>query len=346
MRSLLAITLLALAPTAAWAEPIRISGETKYKPHSLVRLKAEGVDARAALLWRVYPSKDVQRATSPRGVLEFAAHPGTYEVELLVITNTDGVLEVGEARTAVTIESCTPTPPKPDPKPPEGGKLDPVGALGRIRFGNAGCTATVIGPRRPDGRWDVLTAAHCVSGVGARGTLTLKDNRSFGIRVVAFHKTPDVAWCVTDDEVKDLPYALIAESNPAVDTPVWHMGFGVDKPGNREDGTVAERENGQGQLRMILSVSSGDSGGGIFRADTNELVSVVCCTSGMARKVSMWGCSAEVARRTRPRPADDADEAWVPVPIPICKDGKREDAGTSEWTPHPIPIRTVSSATK
>jgi hypothetical protein len=350
MRSLLcSVLVLVLAPLAAHADTIRIGGETKYKPHSLVRLKAEGVDAKAALLWRVYPSKDVQRATSPRGLLEFAAHPGTYEVELLVITNTDGTLSVEEARVSVTIESCTPVPPvppKPDPKPPEGGKLDPVGALGRIRFGTAGCTATVIGPRRPDGRWDVLTAAHCVSGVGARGTLTLKDGHSFGIRVVAFHKTPDVAWCVTDDEVKDLPYALIAESNPAVDTLVWHMGFGVDKPGNREDGTVAERENAQGQLRMVLSVSSGDSGGGIFRTDTNELVSVVCCTSGMARKVSMWGCSAEVARRTRPRPADDADEAWVPVPIPICKDGKREDAGTSEWTPHPIPIRTVSSATK
>jgi hypothetical protein len=192
---------------------------------------------------------------------------------------------------------------------------------------------------------DDVSAAHCVSGVGARGTLTLKDGRSFGIRVVAYHKTPDVTWCVTEDEVKDLPYALIAESNPPVDTPVWHMGFGVDKPGNREDGTVAERENAQGQLRMVLSVSSGDSGGGIFRSDTNELVSVVCCTSGMARKVSMWGCSAEVARRTRPKPAE-ADEAWVPVPIPIYKDGKREDAGSGDWTPYPIPIRTVIFATK
>ena len=145
MRFLFVVSLLALVPLAANAEPIRIGGETKYKPHSLVRLKAEGVDAKAALLWRVYPSKDVQRATSPRGVLEFAAHPGTYEVELLVITNSDGTLSVEEARTSVTIESCTPVPPvppnKPDPKPPEGGKLDPVGALGRIRFGNAGCTA-------------------------------------------------------------------------------------------------------------------------------------------------------------------------------------------------------------
>ncbi len=339
MRSLLLVPLVvALAPVTARADTLRIAGETKYKPHSLVRLRAEGVDAKAAILWRVHPSKDVQRATSPRGVLEFAAHPGTYEVELLVISNTDGNLMVEEARVSVTIESCTPVPPippKPDPKPPGGGKLDPVNALGRIRFGNAGCTATVIGPRRADGRWDVLTAAHCVSGVGQKGTLTLKDGRSLTLRVVAHHKTPDVAWCVTEEEVADLPYALIAARNPEPGTAIWHMGYGVDRPGNREEGTIAERENGQGQLRMSLSVSSGDSGGGIFRADTNELISVVCCTSGMGRKVSMWGCSAEVAQQTRPKAAD-AEEVWVPVPIPLRSWPADFD---DHWQPVPIPIR-------
>jgi hypothetical protein len=341
MRSVLLVCLvLAFAPGVTRADAIRIAGEAKYKPHSLVRLKAEGVDAKAAILWRVHPSKDVQRATSPRGVLEFAAHPGTYEVELLVISNADGNLMVEEARVSVTIDSCTPVPPvppKPDPKPPGDGKLDPVNALGRIRFGNAGCTATVIGPRRADGKWDVLTAAHCVSGVGARGTMTLKDGRSLGIRVVAHHKTPDVAWCVTDDEIADLPYALIAAKNPDPGTAIWHMGYGVDKPGNREDGTVAERENAQGQLRMTLSVSSGDSGGGIFRSDTNELISVVCCTSGMAKKVSMWGCSTEIAQKTRPRGAD-ADEAWEPVPIPL-RSWPADFA--DDWQPLPIPIRVA-----
>jgi hypothetical protein len=342
MRSmLLASFVLAFAPVAARTDTLRIAGETKYKPHSLVRLRAEGVDAKAAILWRVHPSKDVQRATTPRGVLEFAAHPGTYEVELLIISNADGNLTVEEARVSVTIESCTPvppTPPKPDPKPPGDGKLDPVNALGRIRFGNAGCTATVIGPRRADGRWDVLTAAHCVTGVGQKGTISLKDGRTLGLRVVAHHKAPDVAWCVTDDEIVDLPYALIAAKNPEPGTAVWHMGYGVDKPGNREDGTVAERENAQGQLRMILSVSSGDSGGGIFRADTNELVSVVCCTSGMARKVSMWGCSTEMTRRTRPKSADDAEEAWVPVPIPLRS---WPADSLDDWQPLPIPIRVA-----
>lgn len=78
MRRLSALSLFLFLPLAAGAEPIRIAGETKYKPHSLVRLKAENADPKAAVLWRVYPSKDVQRATTPRGVLEFAAHPGTY----------------------------------------------------------------------------------------------------------------------------------------------------------------------------------------------------------------------------------------------------------------------------
>lgn len=327
--------IVGLVPLVLGAEPIRIAGETKYKPHALVQLKAEGVDSKAALLWRVYPSKEVQRATSPRGLIEFTAPPGRYEVELLVITSASGALAVDEARTTITIEACGPVPSTPDPKPPEA-KPNPEAALGRIRFGNAGCTATVIGPRRPDGKWDVLTAAHCVSGVGARGSLTLLDGRTFNLQVMAHHKGPDVAWCVTDEAVPDLPFARLAEKNPAVDTPIWHQGYGIDRPGNREEGVIAEAENSQGQLRMLLSVSSGDSGGGIFRSDTNELVSVVCCTSGMARKVAMWGCSAEVARRTRPRPASDTQDTWVPLPIPICN---APQVQLDDWHPIPMPLR-------
>ena len=350
MCSMLIFTQLMLpassAKADAHADALRITGETKYEPHSLVRLRTEGVDPEAAVLWRVYPLKDVRKATTPRELLEFAAKPGTYQVELLVITNTDGSLSVEEARVTVEIAGCAPVPPKPDPKPPGDGKLAPAAALGRIRFGSAGCTATVMGPRRNDGRWDVLTAAHCVSGVGQRGTLTLKDGRSFGIRVVTHHRSPDVAWCVTDDVVADLPYALLAKENPAPATAIWHMGFGVDRPGNREEGTVSDRENSQGQLRMDLSVSSGDSGGGIFRADTDELVSVVCCTSGIGRRVSMWGCSTEVATRTRPKPTAD-ESVWVPVPIPIRTIGESDgDDSEDEWRPLPIPIRTIHTAMK
>ena len=44
-----------------------------------------------------------------------------------------------------------------------------------------------------------------------------------------------------------------------------------------------------GQLQFRLSVSSGDSGSGIFRADTGEVVGVVCCTSGLGVNAAMWG---------------------------------------------------------
>jgi hypothetical protein len=330
--------LCALLLTSAASAEVKIVGDTKYKSHSLVRLRAEGVDAKAALLWRTHPSKDVQKATAPRGVFEFAAHPGAYEVELLVISQSADGLKVEESRVTVEIESCSPTPPKPDPKPPGGdGKLDPVAALGRIRFGSAGCTATVIGPRRSDGRWDVLTAAHCVNGVGQRGTMSLKDGRSLGIKVVARQSGPDVAWCVTEDVVDALPYALVAEANPLPGTPIWHMGYGVDKPGNREDGTVTGGENSNGQLRMSLSVSSGDSGGGIFRTDTNEVISTVCCTSGVGRQVAMYGASTEAIRRTRPTNVT-VDEEWTPIQIPLVEEAVAPLVG---WTPTPLPSRIV-----
>ncbi len=340
----ISVWLCALCSTAAFAQspsPVRIAGATNYTPHSLVKLKAEGADAKAGLLWRVYPSANVQRATNPRGVFEFAAPPGTYEVELLAITaGPGGDLVIDEARQTITIGPATPDPKPILPPNPDSAKPNPTQALGKIRFGNAGCTATVIGPRRPDGKWDVLTAAHCVSGEGQRGTLTLKDGRTLGIKVVAHHKTPDLAWCVTEESIAEMPFALLAEKNPEVGTAVWHMGYGVDKPGNREEGSITAAENGDGQLRLSLSVSSGDSGGGIFRTDTNELVSVVCCTSGMAQKVSMWGGSVEQARKTRPR-VQDADDAWTPLPIPLCTDGKRDTA--DEWKPLPIPIRVAKS---
>ena len=337
MRLLLSVLVLAVMSPVAMAEPgpsFRIVGDTQYPPHALVRLRVEGLDPKAAILWRVDPSNAVQRATTARHLLEFAAPPGRYEVELLVVVaSPEGEFRIDEARQTVTIGTR-------DPVPPRKGTLDPEKALGRIRFGNAGCTATVIGPRRSDGRWDVLTAAHCVTGVGQRGTFTFPDGRSFGIRVVAQQKTADVTWCVTEDEIPDLPYAVIAEKNPDLGTAVWHRGFGIDQPANREEGTIADRENNQGQLRMILSVSSGDSGGGIFRADTNELVAVVCCTSGMAQKVSMWGCSAEMARKTRPQPTS-REETWVPVPIPICQGPATPKAMPTDdgWKPVPIPLR-------
>lgn len=325
------LTLAVGSAAAADNPPVRIAGETKYKPHSLVRLRAEGVDPKAAILWRVHPAKDVQRATTPRGVLEFAAHPGTYAVELLVIQQAEGGLVVEESLITVVVEGCGAVPPEARPKPP--GKADPEKAIGKLRFGNAGCTATVIGPRRGDGKWDILTAAHCTGATGSRGSFTLKDGQTLAVTVAARNADADLTWLVTDAAADDLPFATLAAKNPPVGTEVWHTGYGIDRPGNREDGRVTGAETADGQLAMELSVSSGDSGGGIFRADTNELVSVVCCTTERGRKTLMFGGSAERANKLRPASKTDTD-AWEPLAIPVCI-ARKTDA---DWEPVAIPL--------
>jgi len=334
MRTTCAHVLFLVAAAAGAADPgppVRIAGATKYPPHSLVRLRAEGVDPRAAVLWRVHPAKDVQRATTPRGTLEFVAPPGTYAVELLAIRTTADGLVVDETQTAVVVEACAAVPPDARPKPPA--KPDPAPAVGKLRFGNAGCTATVVGPRRADGRWDVLTASHCTGTPGSRGSFTLKDGRTLAVTVAARETGADLTWLVTDDAVDDLPAAALAADNPPVGTAVWHAGYGIDRPGNREDGRVTGAESPDGQLAMELSVSSGDSGGGIFRADTDALVAVVCCTTERGRKTLMYGGSAARAARLRPPAKTDAG-AWEPLAIPTCP-GKNIDAG---WEPGDIPV--------
>jgi len=329
MRHLAALSLALLAagslttaeppvPPAPAPPAVTISGATRYAPHSLVRLRAEGADAKAALLWRVHPSRDVQRATTPRGLLEFAAPPGRYQVELIVITTPAGV-DAAEAFLDVEIAAGPAAPPPPNPP----GKANPAEAIGRLKTGPdaqgkyAGCTATVVHPRRPDGRWDVLTAAHCTGPPGSRGTFTLTDGRAFAVVVTARDPNTDLAWLRTEEGPADLPSAVLAKAVPPAGTPVWHRGFGVDRPGNREDGQVVGPETSWGQLPMELNVSSGDSGGGIFHATTDELVAAVCCTTEKGRKVTMLGGSCVQAWKLRPTTASPSEAEWAPLPIPL-----------------------------
>lgn len=277
-----------------------IAGKTEYPAHALVKLKAENVKAGAAVLWRVSPRAGVDRATTAGDRFEFAAVPGVYDVELLVITKAGDGFATEEVFTKVTVGAAPKVDPKPDPEK-KSGKLDPPAALARIQFGNSGCTATVIGPRRADGRWDILTASHCMPGVGSKGSMKLKDGRSFNVRVVVHEKRPDLAWMITEDAtVEDMPFANLSATNPAAGVKVWHAGYGVDVPGNREDGEVRTSENSDGQTQFFLSVSPGDSGGGVLRSDTNEVVSTVCCTAALARKADMFGASIASIRKARP----------------------------------------------
>lgn len=202
-------------------------------------------------------------------------------------------------------------PPKPQP--------NPTMALGQIQFGNARCTATVIGPRRSDGRWNVLTASHCIEGQPQQGTMKMKDGRTHKISVQTNNPNADYCWCVTDEDVGVLPFAVLAKSDPLPGTKVWHAGYGIHLPGNREDGIVTGGPNHRSQTEFKLSVSPGDSGGGIFRTDTGELVSCVCCTWGFAKPAPMSGASITAIRAGSPIEASDIEfdpvtgEATVPT---------------------------------
>lgn len=301
-----------------------VSAESNtVKPNTLARLKAVNVDAKAGLLWRVTPNAGVSKATTARGALEFVAPPGAYDVELLVITGKpDGSFAVDEyhSRVEFTGPPGVDPPPATPPAPKGSGTLSPAKALAKMSFPPYGCTATIVGPRRPDGKWDVLSAAHCVSHVrvGTKGSIKLLDGRTFTITVGVIDATSDVSWMTLDDaSVSDMPYANVAAENPRVGTAIWHAGYGVDVPGNREEGSITGAENTDGQLNMSLSVSSGDSGGGIFRSDTNEIVSVVCCTTSKGRRASVWGCSANKARAARPKTAQMFE--WEPMAIPMIE---------------------------
>lgn len=215
------------------------------------------------------------------------------------------------------------TPP-PKEKPP-GPKPNTPKALIRIQFGSAGCTGTFVAHavtkdgeitvRRPDGKMWVLTAAHCIKGVGQHGTGRLLDGRTCGLVVASLDRTSDVAWLVTEDNGQEYPFAILAQSSAPAGTKVWHAGYGIHVPGNREEGYVEAGPDRNGQCRYHLSVSNGDSGGGICVNEKNEVLSPVCCTSRLAAPGSVWGASPESCWRLRPT-AMVLDD-WTPLAIPL-----------------------------
>lgn len=186
-----------------------------------------------------------------------------------------------------------PAPPGPiDPPPIGGGDLDPEKARVRLRHGNAGCTGAVLQSRDGTRCW-VLTAAHCVPGVGGVGEATRTDGTRFATRVVATNSNSDLAVIVSQEDEETKWYADVAEANSQPGTAIWHMGYGVDIPGNYEEGVVVNPEDSNGQTQMTINVSSGDSGSGMYRKDNGKIQSVVCCGAGR----QVWGGSVASIRR-------------------------------------------------
>lgn len=317
IRCILVFLLALLCGAEPMPQPLSLNAPSKVEAYRQVRVNAVGNIAGAALVWDVSPEDKADMEEMPGGKMVFTAPPGVYRIKCRAIRLKDGAATADCAR--ATVEISPPpgnAPPAPGPVvPPRGGKADPAAATTRLSVGNSGCTATIMFPRRPDGKWDVLTASHCTGEKGGKGKIRLKDGRSLNVTVAARSRTPDITWLVTDDSsLDDLPYAILAGSAPEPGTKIWHNGYGVDKPGNREEGAVVSGPGSDGMLTMRLSVSSGDSGGGIFRVDNGELVSCVCCTSAMARFGEMHGGSCVAAAKLRPKSsADDTLASSRPV---------------------------------
>lgn len=324
-------------PPVQDAGPLAVTGPTSSPAHKLVELLATGDLTGKAIIWDVYPEETADVREIADGRLIFTGPPGTYRIKLRALRLlSDGATAVETVRHTVTIDRpAVPQPPVQPPvtppvTPPEASRINPERALSQIKFPTntpgqmSMCTATVVHPRRADGRWDILTAAHCVPGAGAKGVLTTRDRtKTLAVTVASIDTRCDLCWLVTDEPVEGLYCAKLATGNPAVGTAVWHAGYGVDKPENREEGTVRASENGDGQTQYFLSVSSGDSGGGIFDARTGELLSAVCCTARKAAKTDMWGGSPRQAARLRP--TSSTSRTVVPHTIP--------DRSRSEFIP-------------
>lgn len=115
------LSLVALAVFACWsvAAELKVTGDTKVKPFTLVSLKVEGAPPGYTILWDVYPEDDVSKSKNQklRSTYEFVAPPGKYKVKVRAFKDED----VLEQNVEVVIGTAPVDPVKP-PVPP----VDPV----------------------------------------------------------------------------------------------------------------------------------------------------------------------------------------------------------------------------
>lgn len=228
-----------------------------------------------------------------------------------VLVSSDELRGAGVLAVGVTVPSA-----EPGPVPERQSREEVLAAVGRVRFGAGACTAQAVYPRRPDGKWDVLTAAHCVSGVGQQGRFRLRDGREIGVVVITVDKGADCCWCRTTDPIEKLPAVLLADGDAEKGSAIWQSGYGWNEPGVVKEGETDRGRMPDGKQAFTISLSQGDSGGGFFRVSDNRLVSVACCTTQIAAKALAFGPSVTAIRANRLTAAHSDD--WEPAAVPEC----------------------------
>lgn len=312
MRVCVAVLALLCCSAPSWAVNLTLpaSVETEAGEYVEVIAKTDGKCLRWLPMDKGLSLFPMSRLKDETAAVVRAKEPGTYRLAC-VASGPDGTMSqpaICEVRVKGEVK-------KEEPKRTEvaPGKADPVAATVRLAMGDGRCTATIIGPKRADGRWDVLSAGHCVSAIGETGTITLKDGTVIAVRVAALNVRRDVCWLITDRVSTDLPYATIGGGELPRGLKVFHVGYGKDKPGNREDGTITASVGSDGFFWSMMSVSPGDSGAGVINAATGEVVGVVSGSTGLGRLALMRSACAACALPLRP--AMHADDKTVTMPL-------------------------------
>lgn len=330
MRKCVAVLALLCCSPATWAVSLSLPASVDVESGEYVEVpaKTDGKSLRWLPMDRGLSLFPMSRLKDESAAVVRAKEPGTYRLAC-VAAGADGTMSlpaVCEVRVKGEKKEDT---PKRDTRGP--GRSDAVAATVRLVVGNGHCTATIVGPKRPDGRWDVLSAAHCAAAVGTAGVITLKDGRTFTVTVAAMSRARDICWLVTDRVSGDLPFATIAVGAVPRGLKVFHVGYGEDKPANREDGHVASEVGNDGFFWAMLSVSRGDSGAGVFNAATGEIVGVVHGTSAMGRYGLMRSACASCAVSIRPAMGSGVD----PVAMPLYQ--IVDESSAPSPTPSPTP---------
>ena len=210
-----------------------------------------------------------------------------------------------------------PTVPPPDAPPITEAPpaANPLDALGRLAMAGGYCSATPITPIGKDGKQVLLSAAHCVKSVGETCQFFTRAGRMVRVSVTSINREADACLLVTEELREPLPYLLLAKETPALGTAVFHAGFGIDKPGNVERGRILQRDTGSGQVMFELSVSPGDSGGGVCVDGSGRLISPVCCTTNLAAVGQVFGARPEVTTRMMVSPTSFMDLKPVQMPM-------------------------------
>lgn len=203
------------------------------------------------------------------------------------------------------------TPQPEAPRPAD----DPLKAICKLIKPGSYCSGTVVTAADASGCQRIVSAAHCHKSVGESVNVAMRDGSGCVAHVIAIDRKSDCAILRTEPLKSALPYIEISTANPAIGADVMHAGYGRHVPGNIERGKVLAIENSDGQIQYLLSVSLGDSGGGICLDSKGKLLSPVCCTTKLDALGNVWGASPSIINRMMREPTSFIDVAPMEMPI-------------------------------